>query len=385
MPLSTYTYSVSNDTANGVVDYSRLRLEIQNSDDISIALSHINVDGDTLEIVFKASLASPEETALNQILDSHTGKPLPNPVSDQGIPLRSLHGEDNKVQIVGRKGDEVIKVTHDFTEPCTWYGDSVRVTEVLTDSGDGLTWNSARKNWIDPQSPKLHDSKGVIAEGKAKTGDAWGYLPQVRVQGTLQSPRPRRANDWSLGGDYYIDYPNGQVVFETQPSEAPEVTYHYATGSACYIVPSEGRSLEIEMAEVQWSVNVDFNADIIQQVEVPDGEGGWDPVEVGWYSSFWELLDEARGSFPRQGPVGGTPGWRGTNGQEVEHAPLVYNAIKAIKASLGMRMAVYIGHVEYDKDGNMQVTKVAANPSVVGGGFGGDHASSTFYAVSIPE
>jgi len=380
-----YNYSVTGDFPANAVAVDRLTLEVRQST-IAVALDGITVSADDVTVAFKAALSGAEQSVLDAVVAAHSGVALPNPVSSNGIPKVVLDGQENRVQVVGRKGSEFIQATHDFSDPTTWYSESVRVVEVLTNpSADGVTWVSSKKNWINPLHPKLHHALRVVEEGKAAVGDQWGYLPQVRVGGVVQEPRPRRASDWSLGGDYVIDHLNGVVTFQSAPAQTPQATFHYAEGSALVLAPKAGKRIEIEMAEVQWSADADFNCEIVQEVQVPDGQGGWVVYERTFYQSFWAILLEARGSFPKQGPVGGSPAWRGTSGQQLEHAPLVYNAVKDLPSSLGVRMLLYLGHVDYNGSGQIVIDKVEADSAVAGAGFGGGHASATFYAVSVDE
>ena len=72
MPAVNYIYSVSADTLNGKVNTLTLSQEIGYST-ITIALDHINVAGDVLNIWFKAALASLELTTLSAVLMVHSG------------------------------------------------------------------------------------------------------------------------------------------------------------------------------------------------------------------------------------------------------------------------------------------------------------------------
>lgn len=76
MALTTYTYSVVSDITAQKVSVGTLTEDIQASS-ITIALDHINVTGDVLDIVFKNAISVAEETTLDSVVLAHAGNPLP--------------------------------------------------------------------------------------------------------------------------------------------------------------------------------------------------------------------------------------------------------------------------------------------------------------------
>jgi hypothetical protein len=89
MASTKYTYSISNDTVNGKVDTSRLQSEIQASL-ITIAIEHIDTNGDLLEILMKNDLSSQETSYLDGVVATHSGEPL---ISDAKVTA------DNKLYV----------------------------------------------------------------------------------------------------------------------------------------------------------------------------------------------------------------------------------------------------------------------------------------------
>lgn len=67
-----FTYSIQNDTLNGVVDGRTLHNEIINSN-ITIALDRVDTTDINIEIYFKANITSSEEAELNTIVSVHEG------------------------------------------------------------------------------------------------------------------------------------------------------------------------------------------------------------------------------------------------------------------------------------------------------------------------
>lgn len=96
--MADYVYSIENDFPNHKVDPSRLAQEIMTST-ITAALDVVRTAGDVCTIVFKASLSSDEEVALDGLVAVHSGEPLPAPVQEvtlAGVPTT----DDGKPQMV---------------------------------------------------------------------------------------------------------------------------------------------------------------------------------------------------------------------------------------------------------------------------------------------
>lgn len=89
MAFTTYTYTKS------PVDLDRLTQEITSSAAITIALDHLQLDGESdLSIIFKAALPSGEKEALDSLVAAHTGEPLP--AIPNIVTLSSPHDAENK-------------------------------------------------------------------------------------------------------------------------------------------------------------------------------------------------------------------------------------------------------------------------------------------------
>ena len=84
-----YTFSISNDTLNSIVNLSRLTSEIGSSG-ITVAVDYINTDNDVCDIWFKADISSEEETTLSGIMGAHTGETpedVEPPTMEDGRPI----------------------------------------------------------------------------------------------------------------------------------------------------------------------------------------------------------------------------------------------------------------------------------------------------------
>lgn len=359
MPDKTYTYSISSDTKNGQVNLGRLRKEIRNNYSIIISLKDLAVSDDDLNITFLSALSSAEETELDHLVGDHSGQPLPAPETTEGIPYQTLYGENNKVQIVGRTGaSDLIRTTHNFSDPTTWYAESNRVTESLTNpSGDGVTWESNNSNWIDLTHGKVHFEDKV----RKNEPNGHGYETVITVDGTEQKEaNPFKTLSEDSNADYEIDYANGTITFASEPSSAPEASYSYENGSGWFLYPKDGKVIEIESAEAQFTTSLTLKDTIRFAIEVPDGSGGWSEVGAEQYKTFKQLVDEAKGAFP---DIVGLPGDRGIT-NDVYGFPFQYTAVRLLKSSKNMRLNVHL---------------VDDTP------FEGERATTTFYAVSYDE
>jgi hypothetical protein len=380
--MTTYTYPLT-DFPNEQVAVDRLTLEIQQAA-ITVALAGISVDPTNATIEFRAMLPASEQVVLDTIVAAHSGRALPEPVNTNGVPLVALAGRSNTVQQAPREGDERTRTTHNLCDPTTWWSTSTRVSnEVL--SGSGTSWSSVNTNWICLDHGRVHNEEKVVAEV------SHGYFPVITVDGVTQKRRPPHLSDWTGEGanyDYVVDYAAGTVEFRTAPASAPNASYSYATSSDWYLYAEPGKVLEIEAAEIQWSSDISLNADIIMESQVPvvstpdpNDPAHWRVVDRSVYKTYYQLADKARGAYPSQRPVAGSPAWRGTGDTLIHHSPFFYTATKPLQSSVGARLRVYVGYAWYDENNVLQTrAKTAAE-----GGLGGRRATATFYAISNLE
>jgi len=73
MAETSYSYSIADDTLNGLVNEGRLFQEIIDSS-ITIAPSNVLAAGDSLSVIMKSALSGGEETTLDSTVAAHTGE-----------------------------------------------------------------------------------------------------------------------------------------------------------------------------------------------------------------------------------------------------------------------------------------------------------------------
>jgi len=379
MAKTSYTYSIQFDFPNHKVDSSRLWQEIQDSS-ITVALDGISTSGDNCAITFKAELPPDEKTVLDGLVTAHSGEPLPQPgfLSD-GTPIVTLRDRqpDGIPQIAQapRDGSEWVIGSHNFCDPCTWFGESVRSEdEALTDSGDGLTFTGAHENWIDMTTGRMHnDDIWVEIQKMLNPSDPHGYAVTVEVDGVEAT----RCPDFSeTGGDYWIDYDNGSVVFlSSQSGKTVTASYSYATSNVFHVMPMPGKMLVIEDAECDISVDAHMTQGIVYSAWHFDGQD-WVMDMAAQYKRSGQINTEARGCYPVFTAVGASDAEkqisdirefrRKSRGMKYgrQGAPFQYATAKKLRSSWGQEVRVFTSG---------------------GGALAGEHVTITFYCLEQDE
>jgi hypothetical protein len=186
---STYEYSVSDDTENGLVDVDRLTEEIESNATITTGLARIGVRGDALFVVFEADLSGAEETELDSVVGDHTGNVLRawtpviiDPVIEPVVPGASKVVANDRPAIeisTGTTGfaaiqgvwhlaqdvDAQLRATMKFILKATGTGSNVRLAARMKTQGVGedssATWDNTGFTVV----PVTHTTLGEVFEG----------------------------------------------------------------------------------------------------------------------------------------------------------------------------------------------------------------------------
>jgi hypothetical protein len=366
MAATKYDYNIASDFPNAKVDSSRFTREVQASA-IVTALERVDTDQTTCEVWFKDALTVGDEALLDALVAAHSGEPLPDPTTADGIPIVTLETrlQDGTavVATAPRTGTSMVRATHNFCDRCTWYGDSVRVSDKqMTDSGDGLTWTSGDEFWIDMVSGRVHADDTVADEQRAREPlDPHGYQVVVKVDGQEVTAREPLE---SSGGDYEVVWEEGKVVFfVSQSGKTVTASYSKAAGSTFYLRPASGEVLSIEAGEADFSDDLVWKdgyeygvwalADVVAPGQFPPGT--MIPVATSKYKRVTAIIMESIGSYPQIQAVGATSqerqlalaefrrksrGMRG-NYQSV---PLWFGVATELRSSWGMELRVRTIH-----------------------------------------
>ena len=74
--MSSYNYSIANDTSNALLNSENLYIEVESSI-ISPSLDRIDTEDDTMTLIFTSSLTIGEKTTLDALVAAHDGTPNP--------------------------------------------------------------------------------------------------------------------------------------------------------------------------------------------------------------------------------------------------------------------------------------------------------------------
>lgn len=115
MAVTKYTYSISDDTANGSVSEGKLHSDILASSIIT-AIDNIETADDVLSIWFKDALSTDDEATLSSIVSNHDGIPEPSErvikalIQEENIPTGG-HYQAKGFEIVVPASDPVGDIT----------------------------------------------------------------------------------------------------------------------------------------------------------------------------------------------------------------------------------------------------------------------------------
>ncbi len=361
-----YDFSVSGDFSAGIAT-AKLSAEIRSAGDIYHALDSITVVGDSVSVLFKDAIDAIEQVALNNLIAAHDG--VPELKTDKVEITNHV-----KSETVPTQGSRVNFITHNLAEKTTWYTDSARIEEeIITDSGDGLTWNTIHKPIVDLAHGKVfgeHDKKDALGNS---------YRCVVTSDGVSLSEKDKHTGI----GDYSVDYHNGAVTFDvSQAGKQVKMTYYKVQSSNFIIAPAPGKVLTVTKVETQFSEDYLVNDSVHFQVRGPvdffapqllQANGG--PFPSGHlidlasptiYNTSQDYIRESNGSFPMipasthpDAPGNWRMGSKGTLGY-----PWIYEAGIQLKGSVGMQIHVFLEHDE---------------------AFSGEEATATLYCLTEDE
>lgn len=248
------------------------------------------------------------------------------PKNSLGIPLQTIEP---------RLGTELIVVTHNFSDPTTWYSKSMRKSSVImTASVDNLDFTCPWNNWIDMTHGKLFD------EDSLKSDIVHQYSASVWVDGILKNERAPFAMS---GGDYVIDYKNGKITFPVAVTGSVTSSFSYATDSTWIFKPDPGKKIDIEQSEVQFGLDtvmtdtVEFQIWVYNPYDLPNKV----MIDKTSYKTVRNIIDEALGSYPVIKAFGGAE--RGIV-SDVYGFPFRYGAVRSMKSSQGVELRIKLAN-----------------------------------------
>lgn len=337
MPVETiYQYFLS-DFQNNSVNVAQLGEEIRASD-IVIALKNViqeEEEGEetVVNITFKDELGIEDleildgnydenPTAIGGLIAAHVAVDHTDPPETVTISDPVTVANPKLIVQNERPADSdgiyrVYAFSVDLADKCTWWYRSVYVQDENIGPGDGVEVNFDLDNdcLINLVHGKVTDEDLIPVKETDTTDQPVQWDPTVKVDGVLQTRREPYA---ASGGDYIIDYENGQIQFFTAPTNGAVITCSYfysphTPGSSVmeYMPPATKKWL-INTAEAQFSKDIVMNDTIRFGVWVAHPLYG--DIELTNYRTNYKtignMLDYSFGSLPIIPAIGGSA--RGT-------------------------------------------------------------------------
>jgi hypothetical protein len=262
------------------------------------------------------------------------------PTESLGIRFKNFDEEGNLVVTERpRIGTEIVRVSHDIGDPCTWYQNAVQVVdEVASDSGDGLTFNLAHNFLIDMRHGR------ILEEDSLNDGDMYNVVVKVNSSTKTEHTPLKVTFDVDDNptfsppdADYGVDYEKGQITFaSSQSGNTVEVSYYYATSFDFITQPPDGKEWEIIYAEAQAETSIIPVSSVTQAIYAMIAPDTWVPAFSKTYKTLYDFAKEAINGTPLIQGMGGAGNPRATGDMRVFYFNYVCKAtIKGVGSPSG--------------------------------------------------
>jgi hypothetical protein len=154
------------------------------------------------------------------------------PMDDLGVP---------SVVVQKPAGMSLAISSHNFCDPCTWFGDSERVPDEELTITSGTTYGSLHTFWIDLDHGRHYGEDDIKS----------AYLPVIKVGGQVVTE------------GFTVNFEQGTVTFEEDPQDTVTASYSYANGSTYTLQPPPGYKYTLEHTEVNFSVPTEITSHIV--------------------------------------------------------------------------------------------------------------------------
>lgn len=205
--------------------------------------------------------------------------------------------------------------SHNFCDPCTWFGQSVRVTDETLTLESGTTYSSLHNYWIDLDHGRHY------GEDQIKSS----YLPVIKI------------DDVTVTTGFTINFEQGQVTFDSAPSGTVTASYSYATGSRYTLQPPPGHQYTLEHTEVNFSVPTNITSQIVFEIWAYNPYDLPNKVKVHGFK-YKSAKDFVCTSNLGQGVISAF----GELTQDIIVLPYNYGCSSALLSSQGVEVRVYL-------------------------------------------
>ena len=260
-----------------------------------------------------------------------------------------------KVAVYKAEGSSTTKVSHDWTDKCTWYTESTQITDETLTLVAGKNYSSTKQFWIDANHGRIYAEDSLTTTGvPLHFGGVRKYSVIVKDNGTTLTEDT----------DYTVNYEDGEVDLDAGYTAVGDIvaTYYYAGGASFVMAPLVDKKMVIEHAELQFSKDIQMQGAINFEVWV------WNPDQVNYpgqkmlyqkivYKNMKDIINSAnlgQGFIPA---VGGLA-------QDVCVFPFNYATSKYFSYSTGAELRITL-------DGDLPMT--------------GEWGTATFYILSENE
>ena len=249
--------------------------------------------------------------------------------SDQLTP----DGKIQKVSVYKAEGSSATKVTHDFTDPCTWYQKSVQVLGKELVGADSL-YSCGDINLIDIKHGRLYGEDELT-----NTGNHW----KINVAYGLSSGRTYEVKVYdneillTEDVDYIVNHEAGTFDFTGYIINGTlTADYYKATTSEFVLTPTAGKIMIIEHAELQLSIDCLIAAPLNFEIWVyhpnqAQYPGLKIPYQMLTYKNIKDILNacnEGTGIFPKMDGLQ----------NDVVVLPFKYATVKPFRSSFGAEL-----------------------------------------------
>jgi len=155
-----HTYSINSDTLNAKLAADALEVEITGSA-IVTALDYIQVDGDDIEVNFKATLSAGDITILEDLVANHEGTPIQEVLPPQDVVITEVVEAKPFAEPTHRTRRNAIPALVTCAKDSATNVDFTLPEELYATGGSIIIKNSEMGDWIEAE---IVDTLGIIPE-----------------------------------------------------------------------------------------------------------------------------------------------------------------------------------------------------------------------------
>jgi len=294
---------------------------------------------------------------LDGIVAAHSGEPLQSMIAAIADRFGNLQTTTRKT--IGENATPII--THNFCDASSWWPSSLRAVHDNLDnySGDGITWRSDHKHWIDLQHGRV-GREDHIFDNPIHANGPFTVVIECSDDGGA---------NWVtlvMGRDYVVNYEYGEICTSWHNPYDPTFTqmmgvgslagkqvrasYNYAASGAgssrWSVYPNPGKILIIDKTEVQFTLDALITCPIDFQPMMNHPLVGWIPIpgHGRTFKSASDYISEGNQGTGYIPAWGGGARYQGMMDYGVRHNvgvfPFDYVSGLTIPSSLGARLDI---------------------------------------------